>query len=790
MKFECKLMIWLAMLILAGCAGSNSSLKDDMQGKTLVKANSAVADSLLAKTPTFAQSVFKGVVDSVPGDYYYSVAEGKIDSLYNLKDGKYERNAGIRYVDSNHFVISCMQFQAGEMSASKVYQDDSLIREYQKGKFYRIFSTDSALDIEGDVRLLDMDSDSITCIKCISKYHLKNNEKFSSTIESDSYTGNAKNFKFVMNMNVKWDVKINRDSVKQYNDQGVLIKDLLFPKYLRDYYDNGNLKYEWTGELYRNEKGMIDVENGYNKGYYENGQMMGEIEYKNKEKVYEKQWNENGNLIKEIYYDSLGQILTEKDWNDKGVLTKEMKFPEYYREFYINGKMKMEATGLYWSSIDKMNVENGLMKLFYENGQMEALISYKDRKGDSLKSWYENGTPLAEGNVSKGLHKEIHQNGKVSREVKGKFYYDENGNLVLTEGVDKIWSYQGKLLRDYRTDGLGKSISEKVWNEAGFLISDVKMPKSLKNYWDDGKPKEDVEGKLYYGVNHEVLLDSGVYKSFYPNGKKESVATYKNKVMVDSKGWNSKGKLISDARYDDLGRVVSAKEWNDKGILVADIDYPRSRKIYYDNGVLEYETLGELYRDSLGNIQIKDGSFKHYYEDGSWNIVNTFKNGFLCNLQGRFIMSGKEHIYEIGYDSLGIENLYKLTKEGLLEVERYGSLYKDSADIGRNVDTGYEKFYHKNGKVRTRIEYDHKKMINKKEWDEQEHLLVDVHIPDYYREYYVDGKLMQEAVGNIEEENGFFKVKEGVVKIFDSNGKVNYSATYKDFQVVSEKNGD
>ena len=63
MKIECKLMIWLA-IFLAGCAGSNSSLKDDMLGKTLVKANSVVADSLLAKMPSFAQSVFRGVVDS------------------------------------------------------------------------------------------------------------------------------------------------------------------------------------------------------------------------------------------------------------------------------------------------------------------------------------------------------------------------------------------------------------------------------------------------------------------------------------------------------------------------------------------------------------------------------------------------------------------------------------------------------------------------------------------------------------------------------------------------------
>ena len=44
-------------------------------------------------------------------------------------------------------------------------------------------------------------------------------------MNADSYTGDAKKFKFVMNL--KFDVKVNLDSVKQYNNQGVLIKDML-----------------------------------------------------------------------------------------------------------------------------------------------------------------------------------------------------------------------------------------------------------------------------------------------------------------------------------------------------------------------------------------------------------------------------------------------------------------------------------------------------------------------------------------------------------------------------------
>lgn len=782
MKFECKLAICLAVFFLAGCAGSSSSLKDDMQEKTLIKANSATADSLLAKTPAFAQSLFKGAIDSVPGDYYYSVAEGRIDTLYNLKDGKYERSAGIRYVDSSHYVVSRIEIRAGEMSACKVYQNENLIREYQKGKSYRLFDADSVYEIQGDVRLVNMDNDSITCIKCVSNFRLKDSEKLNSTIEAESYTGDAKNFKFVMKMDMKLEVNLNRDSVKQYNDQGVLIKDLLFPKYLRDYYDNGNLKYEWTGVLYRNDKGMIDVEDGYNKGYYENGQMMGEIEFKNKKKVLERQWNESGNLIMEIHYDSLEYagvpfFLTAHVWNDKGLLIKDLKYPEYYREFYDDGKMKLEATGIYRNAVattkmyidsfDKVGAANGSMKQFYENGQMEVLVNYKDGKGYSFQSWYENGTIQAEGDVSSGSHKEYDQNGKVVRDVKGTFYYDDNGGLVLTEG------------------------NGKEWNESGILISDLKMPNSLKKYWDDGKLKEDISGILYYGNNKDILLDSGEYKSFYPNGQKESLVAYNNKVASFAKKWNDKGKLVFDQKFDNLGQVISEKSWNDKGVLVSEFEFPSSLKNYFDNGSLKDETLGVFYLDNFGQVQIKEGTYKSYYEDGSWKTVGTMKNGLLRNSQHR-VMMGKEYVFELGYDSLGTIDSYKLTKDGVLDVERHGVLYENdnSADLGYGVDTGYEEIFHKNGKVKMRIEYNHKKMIGKKEWDEEKHLLVDVHIPDYYREYYVDGKLMQEAVGIIEAENGSFKVKEGVVKTYDSNGKVNYSATYKDYQIDSEKTGD
>lgn len=780
-----QIMALLAIIVFAGCAGSKSPSKDDMQGKTLVKVNSAVADSLLAKMPTSAQSVFKGLIDSVPGDYYYSVVDDRIDSLYNFKHGKYERNAGIRYVDSSHFVVGSWQVYEGEISASKIYQNESLIREFQKGKFYRIFNADSVLEIEGDVHLVNMDRDSITCVKCVSKYHPKDDEKSYTSLKADFYTGDANDFKFVINMDVKLDLKVNLDSMKQYNDQGVLIKDLLFPKYLRHYYANGNLKHEWVGVIYRNEEGLVTVEDGHEKGYYENGQIMRDFGFKNRKKIYEKLWDEKGNLIGEMFFDSLGQTITEKNWNDNGVLTKDVKYPEYYRVFYDNGKMNMEFTDFYITSSSELNVDNGFAKAYYENGQMKSFAHFKNRKCYSLKRWHENGELWEEGDVFKGFHRGYHPNGKILRNVEGKFYYDYKLGVVLTEGLDREWSYQGILIREYRRDSLGKEEIEKIWNEAGVLVLDVEMPRSSKKYWANGKLKMESKGLLYTNGD-TILVDSGVQKTFYPNGKKESIAIYKNKSIVENKEWDEKGKLTLDQRYDDLGRLIFNKSWNEKGVLDVDIDFPRHWKTYYDNGVLQYEFKGELFYDSLGKIQLKEGTLKTFYDDGSWQMMVTRKNNVLRNMKSRQLFSSLEEVQERDYDSLGIQVSYKLIWNGRLKTEKKGVLYGEE----NSVDTGYEKGYYNNGKLRKHLIYENKKIVSKKEWDEQGRLVRDVSVPNYYREYYDDGKLMQEVVGTIVEENGAFKVKDGVIKAFDPSGKVHYSAIYKDFQVVSEKNGD
>jgi hypothetical protein len=45
----------------------------------------------------FSRSVLKGVIDSVPGDYYYYATDGRIDTLFKREDGQDKPAVSIAY---------------------------------------------------------------------------------------------------------------------------------------------------------------------------------------------------------------------------------------------------------------------------------------------------------------------------------------------------------------------------------------------------------------------------------------------------------------------------------------------------------------------------------------------------------------------------------------------------------------------------------------------------------------------------------------------------------------------
>ncbi|WP_407457029.1 hypothetical protein [Fibrobacter sp.] len=45
----------------------------------------------------FSRSIFKGVIDSVPGEYYYYATDGRIDTLFKREDGQNKPVVSIAY---------------------------------------------------------------------------------------------------------------------------------------------------------------------------------------------------------------------------------------------------------------------------------------------------------------------------------------------------------------------------------------------------------------------------------------------------------------------------------------------------------------------------------------------------------------------------------------------------------------------------------------------------------------------------------------------------------------------
>lgn len=796
---------------------SEGKLADSAQAETIfgyewdvAKIKAALPEAIAA----YIQKVY--FQDSALGLYSFILVNDKITEIgkYHKKetdtkgDGVYTSIISIFY-ENHHFFSDFkviftkpfyeeMIFKGGNLVERKKIKGNRNVLEYRQGEFLKEFYDNGAekRTLTGDVSsLLEENTE-----QCMSVCQFRRFYENGQMMAEEEYKNKKKVFekqwneKGILICEEYYDsLGQNLDSMRLYNDQGILIKDMVFPKYLRNYYDNGNLKDERVGDHYRDEAGLVHTKNGYIKNYYENGQMMSEGEYKNEKIVSEKQWNEKGGWIKEMYYDSLGKnpVLT-KLYNDQGILIKDMLFPKYLRDYYDNGNIKVEWVGnLYRPEDGLVNVENGYKKSYYENGQMEGEYEYKNRKTvfekqwnekgllkkelvffDSLgnqyteKKWNDNGVLIKDVNYPE-YYRVFYDNGNLKDEWAGSLYATSLTTLRVKDGFVKHFyeNGQNKFFKNYKDR---KCYSLKLWYENGNLWQEGDMSKGFdREYNQNGKLQREVKGKFHYGEDFKIVYDSAEYKSFYPDGKKEFIATYKN------------------------NNVVTGKEWNSNGNLVSEQYYPKYWKTYYDNGMLQEEGRGVLFYDSLGHTQLKNGVIKIFYEDGGWKSIQTKKNGVTRNFKFRFVLDGEESLFEVGYDSLGVENTYIRKKNGILNEERYGVLYrivKDDDDFEYAVDTGYEKVYHKNGKLKKRIEYEQKNLVRKKEWDEQEHLLLDVLIPDYYREYDTGGKLMQEAVGTIVEENGVFKVKEGVVKQFDSSGKVNYSATYKEFQVVSENN--
>ena len=782
MKPACKSLLTLFMgMALISCAGTDSSAqKKGEENLNLFKAGTPAADSLTSKMPEFAHSVFKGTLDSVPGEYYYHVTDGRVDTLFKKESGQYKPIASIAYDSLNgqnsyelkkgncsYFITNgVLEVELDFPKYIKAYWDNGKPKNVMSGLLYR-----------DDYGVFLLDSGRSEIYFEDGKIYQQNDWRDKQPVAG-----------------------------KEWNENGTLVKEIDFPKSYKEYWDNGKPKGVMTGFLYRDDQGNFLLDSGHAELYFENGKIQ--------------QKNDRRNKL----------LVTQKDWNEDGVLTKDVNFPQYYKEYWDDGKPKTILTGLlYRSSQEGFVLDSGHLEVYFKNGKIKEQSEWKNKQPFTNKQWNENGVLINELDFPKSI-KEYWDNGNPKAIATGLFYKNDQGVIRMDSGHSETYFENGKIKG--QSDSRDKQvIASKTWNENGVLIKELVFPKSYKEFWDNGKPQWVITGTLYRDNQGNFLLDSGHAEIYFENGKMKAQEDWKDKQVVTTKAWNENGILIQDHVFpkyansywdngkpkaimtgllyrDNHGRflldsgrldiyfengkiqvqsnwkdkqVVAQKTWNENRVLIKDLVFPKQLKEYWDNGKPKAIATGLLYRANQGNFLLDSGHLETYFENGKIKEQIDWKD----NLPVASKLWNENGILIQDYVFPKYANSY--WDNGKPEVVMTGLLYRDGQ--GKlALDSGHKEIFFENGKINQKNDWKNKQPVAGKGWYENGVLKGELDFPKFYKEYWDNGKPKAVLTGLLyRNSQGDFALDSGHQEVYFENGKIHYQRDWKDKQVVVHK---
>jgi antitoxin component YwqK of YwqJK toxin-antitoxin module len=167
-----------------------------------------------------------------------------------------------------------------------------------------------------------------------------------------------------------------------------------------------------------------------------------------------------------------------------------------------------------------------------------------------------------------------------------------------------------------------------------FRLKDGKIDGILKNYYDNGHPKEIAELKCYY--NHNISYHSGIYKEFYESGKLKLDGNYEiaDSVTCVSCFDLTENKKISKAQSHS-NRVGVWKEYYENGKLRASGSY---NGIHETNFMKIPKPTGEMgpgvfIPGDYSEEYMKDKNWNYYNEKGELIREEFYFQGVLCDVR-------------------------------------------------------------------------------------------------------------------------------------------------------------
>ena len=255
---------------------------------------------------------------------------------------------------------------------------------------------------------------------------------------------------------------------KHYNEKGNVIMEYA-EKWIKQYYDNGNLKIE--GDYYAGFNGIM-------KKYYENGKLLFEGEAKENEWWNGKEYDENGEIIYEIKdgkslkkkKDEDGEEIKE-DKEDEEEEEEKKEEEEKTKEKETKNKNVFEGEyyeGKYWTGKLKEYYENGNIKgeIDYLNGEKNGNCKVYDDDGKiKTEVEYINGYSIKTKSYKKGILIVETEHLIVGEMEKMIVYHQDNGAIKYEgndyrwfEGTGKLYNKKGELLFE------GEFVNNKYWN--------------------------------------------------------------------------------------------------------------------------------------------------------------------------------------------------------------------------------------------------------------------------------------------------------------------------------------
>lgn len=480
---------------------------------------------------------------------------------------------------------------------------------------------------------------------------------------------------------------------------------------------NGNRTGEWkwygdNGELMEYAFYKDGKLEGENKRFFENGKPYYVAPFINDKITGEYLvYNDHGALIQKKYFKedklegaftsnfSVGAKLPEffisyKNGLIEGELTEMFASGiTYSKRFYKNGKLegpdkRYNRDGSLYSEINyKEGIPVGEYKTYYANGQLrESGIYQKGNFDGEFTTFYKNGIRESKSEWSKGkLH------GTYS-------YFDRDGVLQY-----EYKYHQGNLIAFRFYDKSGKIIDEGKKKGGAFYFKGYTPYGQL-----DSEGNYDISGGKqgnwkYYSPNGILITEgeyqenmaTGLHKTYYPTGEKESVQEYiKDTLQGYYAYFYLTGQLRQQGYYKD-GQEHG--EW----------------RSYYVDGKLK--SVNYYHKGSLNNLQ------EYFAVDGTLDYTETYKYGEL--VEETYYDENQKPYEIIDYTALP-EGEYKLIKKhpdgsnrlivNVLNGVKHGEFLEYAID-GTLLQKGYYvngaehgpwTIYYSNGKIKRELAFD------------------------------------------------------------------------------------